>query len=546
MKYFKKYQTLFLILLIIAGLAGAASGGFVLSKYYNFKLLKRIITEVKDNYVEEISEQELVKAGVKEIIKKLDPYTSLYDPDNIDQLDVLIKGTYGGIGVEVKKIDSLYTVIVVDENMPAAEAGIKVGDVVNAINHIPLKEHSHERTLRMIRGVSGTSVDITVFRPATGEMISKSLKRAVINVKDVELYNIDDNGIGYIKLKHFSQKAPEEFRKALEDLKRKNVKGLIIDLRGNSGGLLNSAVRIVDYFVDRGMLVTYTRGRKRSFSRDYRSEKDPIIDDIPLALLVDGGTASASEIVSGAIQDMDRGILLGTRTFGKGLVQTVIYTEKEMILKITTAKYFTPGGRSIQKDGSLSEYAREREKYFQGPVVDKQTEKGLQPDVRSVIDPSKLAKDLIKNNIIFQFALDYLKRNPEINIEYLDENQISDQFYNFICSQKYFKDVKGKKEIQALESQGKNGNYPDKYFSWIDSVKSVVSPRITKIELEEKAIKYSIKKEIYGIVSGRIKMLEWISREDPDVLLAKEYLSDKNQYMDVIHNRNRTEITKEK
>lgn len=314
------------------------------------ELFGQVYREVAQNYVDEIDPNEFISAGIDGMLETLDPYTVYLKKREAADIDLLTTGAYGGIGITVGMRDSMVTIIDVVDGYSAQEEGIRIGDKILSINGAEVLHGPVESLREHTRGEPGTKVTITVVRDGAEKPLSFTLTRENIKVNSVGYSGVVGDGIGYIKLERFGANAGNELRGALLDLRRKGaLNALVLDLRDNPGGLLESAVDVASKFVPNGSVIVSTRGRDSIENRVYRSHEEPIAAGVPLVVLVNGGSASAAEIVAGAIQDLDAGVIMGTQSYGKGLVQTVRRLPYESSLKITTARYYTPSGRSIQK-----------------------------------------------------------------------------------------------------------------------------------------------------------------------------------------------------
>ena len=310
--------------------------------------------KLKASYVDSINSEEVIKSGIKGMLKPLDPYTKLLVGSSKDRLEMLTKGKYGGVGISIGFRKDTLTVLSPMENSPAYNEGIWPGDKIIQVDSISTIGMTTSDAADIIRGEMGSEVVLHIYRPSERKKIKFTLTRASIKVRDVPYCGIDENGIGYIRVTRFSRHTANDFRKGLMKLKKEDLKGLVIDLRGNSGGLLSNAISILDEFVDRNTLLLYTKGRTDKNNKQFRARRNKSIStDIPIAVLINRGSASASEIVSGALQDLDRAIIIGDKSFGKGLVQSVFPLNDTATLKITTQKYYIPSGRLIQKEDYL-------------------------------------------------------------------------------------------------------------------------------------------------------------------------------------------------
>ncbi len=320
----------------------------------NQSLMNDVYRHLITNYVDEIDLDAFTKMSINNILNDLDPYTVYLENEERSGIEMLTKGKYGGVGIQIGQREKVLTVISPMENSPAKRAGIISGDKIIKIDETDTDGLSMDDAAKLIRGEKGSDVKLTVQRFGVSETIEFILTREDIKVKDISYSGMLDEQIGYIRLTRFSRNSDKEIKKSLNELLDQNMTSLVLDLRDNPGGLLNAAVNILDLLVDKGEMLVWTEGKTQKSYRKYRSKSDPIVPkDVNIAVLVNQGSASASEIVAGTLQDLDRGIVIGRSTFGKGLVQTVFNIDKERSLKITTAKYYIPSGRLIQKPGYL-------------------------------------------------------------------------------------------------------------------------------------------------------------------------------------------------
>ena len=306
------------------------------------------------HYVDDINLEKFTKMSIDNMLSDLDPYTVYLVDDQKSGLDMITNGKYGGVGIQIGKRDNVITVIAPTENSPAKRAGILAGDVLIKIDGKVTESMSMDDAAKLIRGKKGTKVILSIERFNEEEPIDFTLTRADIPVKDVSYFGMLDESIGYIRLTRFSKNSSPEVEKAINSLMSNDLTSIVLDLRDNPGGLLNSAVSILDMFIKKKELLVWTDGRAKQSKKKYYSKNDPIVpDDIQIAVLINGGSASASEIVAGVVQDLDRGVVIGRQSFGKGLVQTVYNLDRNKALKVTTAKYYIPSGRLIQRSGYL-------------------------------------------------------------------------------------------------------------------------------------------------------------------------------------------------
>lgn len=313
------------------------------------RLFTQVFDQVRRGYVDEVSDSELLISSIEGMLYKLDPYSRYLDRDEYRQLQQLTSGKYAGIGIEVAAEDGLIRVISPLDQSPALRAGIRSGDLIIAIDGSSLRELSPSKAAEKLRGQSGTALQLTLMRSTLDKPFNVTLAREMINIDSVR-YRQLDYGIGYIRIAQFQDQTAQAFERALDELKKEPFTGLVLDLRNNPGGLVSSAVDVASALLD-GDTVVYTEGRINSANQLLSADLGDMLNGLPVVIIINEGSASAAEIVAGAIQDNRRGVVLGTRSFGKGSVQTIIPIEGGRALKLTTARYFTPSGRSIQAEG---------------------------------------------------------------------------------------------------------------------------------------------------------------------------------------------------
>jgi len=355
----KRFASLLTILILTSLLLGGWVGNRVQAArdtaYENLRLFQEVFSNVTVKYVETVDSQKLIYGAIRGMLGTLDPHTQFLDPDEYRDLMVGTHGSYGGIGTQISVRDEVLTVIAPLEGSPAYRAGIMAGDQIMKINAKSTKGITEQEAMKQLRGPKGTQVTLTIQREGIPEATDYTLTRDVINLESITYTGIVKPGIGYVRLSSFSEKAGEEVTHAIDSLEAAGMKSLILDLRGNPGGLLAQAVSVSENFLDKGQRVVFTKGRLQDSNKEFFIEHGTKYGKFPLVVLVDQGSASASEIVAGSVQDWDRGLIVGKPSFGKGSVQTVIQLPEESALKLTTAKYYTPSGRCIHKDNGGSE-----------------------------------------------------------------------------------------------------------------------------------------------------------------------------------------------
>ncbi len=405
--------------------------------YKQLRLFSQVLDLVERSYVKEVEAKDLIYGAIQGMLSNLDPHSSFLKPDDYKELQIETKGSFTGIGIEITIRDGVLTVVAPIEGTPAWKAGLKSGDKIIKINGKLTKGMSLIEAVKLLRGPKGTKVTISIMRKGWTELKDITLVRDVIPIKSVRFYTIEP-GYGYIRITNFQEKTPQELVKALEKLEKENnpMKGLIIDLRNNPGGLLDAAVRVADEFIDHGLIV-YTEGRLKQQNLRFEATPNRRKHPYPIAVLVNEGSASASEIVAGALQDHKRAVIVGTRTFGKGSVQTIIPLPDGSAVRLTTAQYFTPNGRSIQAKGiepdvvvplldpeclkKAEERRAIREKDLRGHLENHEAEKQKKTKEKKENLPDQKTMEHFKYDSQFQEALRLLKSWDILSQMHLDQ-----------------------------------------------------------------------------------------------------------------------------
>jgi len=311
-----------------------------------------VFEKIKQDYVEPVSDKDLLNGAIRGMLASLDPHSAYLDREDYNELQVGTTGEFGGLGIEVGMEDGFVKVIAPIDDTPAKRAGVKAGDLVIRLDNKPVKGLTLKEAVDLMRGKPGTKITLTIIREGAEKPLLLTLTRDVIKVKSVKSRTLE-NGYGYVRITHFQSRTGESMIEAVSELKKESkgkLKGLVLDLRNNPGGVLSAAVAVSDAFLDKGLIV-YTEGRTDDAELKFTATPGDVLNGAPLVVLVNGGSASASEIVSGALQDQKRAVIMGQRTFGKGSVQTILPLGEGAALKLTTARYYTPSGRSIQAEG---------------------------------------------------------------------------------------------------------------------------------------------------------------------------------------------------
>jgi carboxyl-terminal processing protease len=482
-----------------------------------------------------------MRVGLDAITSNLDPFTNYIAEADIEGYKLHTEGNYSGIGASYKIIEELPTIVDILNDSPAQKAGLQVGDKLIAIDGRTTKNRTEDELYAFLRGAPGTKINITIERLGQTAPIKTSITRAELSSENVPYSGILRDGVGYVHLTTFTQNASDNIAEAIKKLKKdQDLKGLVLDLRGNGGGLLNEGVSIVNLFTPRGQVVVTTRGRGKENSFTFVSQEDALDTNLPVVVLVDKFSASASEIVSGALQDFDRAVIMGQRTYGKGLVQHTRDIGYNAILKLTTAKYYIPSGRCIQavkyENGKPVDIADSLREAFTTRAGRKVLDGGgITPDV-VIVKPtdSGLLKDLADNHWIFRFANHLAQLKPfSSNIEDIRVADV-DGFAQWLTQKKYTYTTETQKLLdQAIEKAAKEHN--PAAVEALQKQRAALQIDHTAVLNQNKAVVISlIEKEIAGRVAFARGRTQIGLRNDPEVEQAIDLMLDQNKYKKIL------------
>lgn len=493
------------------------------------------------NYVDEINSGDLVKTAIDAMLAKLDPYTNFFPESDMEDVKLQLLGQYGGIGALIHYDNGVVYISEPYEGLPAYKAGIKAGDAIISVDGESAKGKTNDQVRERLRGQAGTEIELEVERD--GKIIKKTFRREDIQLPNVPYYGMLDEKIGYIKLNEFTQNAAKNVQDAFENLKRQNMQYLVLDLRGNGGGLLQEAVGIVNLFVDKGQVVVSTKAKTVERNSVFKTTKKALDTKIPIVVLIDGGSASASEIVSGSLQDFDRAVVMGQCSFGKGLVQNILPLIYNSQMKVTVSKYYIPSGRCIQaidyshrdksgKANKIPDSLRTAFKTKGGRTV--YDGLGIEPDIK--LDPeyaSNIAIALISKFHCFNYATKFVKENP--SIASAKDFEITDEIYNdfieYLKDKDYSYTTTSEIILEDLLSSAKKEKLGDETLKEIELIKTQIaedkSGDLIKYKEDIKEILLSEIVVRYYNQKGRIEAL---LKHDKEVEKAKEVLYDQKQY----------------
>jgi len=539
------FITVFLLVsvfLFFGFLFQSSDADLFLKIYRGIDLYGKVYKEIAVNYVDTLNPEELMRAGIDGTLRTLDPYTVFIGEKENDEIDLITTGKYGGVGVTIGQRDGYITVISLIEGFSAAKQGIAVGDRIVEVDGKSLTGSSLDGVRQLVRGVPGTELKIKIEREGEKKPIDFVLLREEILVRNIAYSGYVSDSIAYIRLERFSRTAGDDLRNAIKDLQVKGeLKGLVLDLRDNPGGLLESAVDVVSKFVPEKSLIVSTRGRKTASEKKYISSEIPIIRNLPLTVLVNRYSASASEIVCGAIQDLDRGIVVGTRTFGKGLVQTIMPLSENSSLKMTTAKYYTPSGRCIQeidyghRDGdgngtTIPDSLRHEFRTANGRRVWESG--GILPDT-IVMDSihSAFFDELNRKAMFFKYANHYAVENKTLpdNFEVTDR-QIED-FEAFLKDKGFEYEEEGEMKLQELRKLAANARYDKSFIEGVEKLEATLkTDKSRQIHRYQEEIRNTLKTEILARMKNENARFESTFARDPQLQTAIKIMQNKKIY----------------
>jgi carboxyl-terminal processing protease len=516
MKFWKRRYIAIIAIVLVA----VTSVGYTYSDVF-FQIKKSltifgdVFREVSLNYVDKIDPQKLMGTAVDAVLQTLDPYTVFIDESDTQEINIITKGKYAGVGLEVGARGGDLVVIAPLDGYPAYRKGVKAGDIILSVNGQSIEDLSPEELQNQLRGEAGTNLSLTIKRYGVDQPLTFDLIREEIILHNVKYYGFVDDGktIGYILISHFSENTAKEIKEAIKNLqKQSTLNGLILDLRNNPGGLLSEAVKTVDQFVKPGLEIVSIKGREAESNTPYYSSATPLYDSKPLVVLQNNGSASASEIVAGALQDLDRAVIIGDNSFGKGLVQVIKPLSYNTALKITTAKYYTPSGRCIQAinynhdenvgNGAsrIPDSLRKAFKTRNGRTVFDGT--GIEPDVYIKEHKEKLLEiALQQHSLYFFYANEYVAKHKNFNVQQ-DSDSLYNSFTKFINEKQFSLQTPAGQMIAHLREQLKDPAIAEKAKTNLNNLEQLVAVRNNE-EMKREAPE--IKKQLYLELVSRYK-----------------------------------------
>lgn len=547
----KLYKGKLLLIILILSSAAVSTGFLVSNETRDFRIAKNLeifftlFRELNTFYVDEIDPDKIVKAGIDNMLTTLDPYTVYLPESDADEFRILTTGKYGGIGSLIRANGDYTVVSEVYKGFPADISGLRPGDILKKVDGTSIKGLTTDQVSEKLKGNPGTTINLTIER--NGNEKEYILKRERISIPAVPYYGMIDSGTGYIRFTSFTQNCVDEVKNALIELKKNNAKQIILDLRGNPGGLLSEAVEIVNLFVGPGNEVVSTKGKVKQFDEVFKTTKAAVDEKIPLAVIINRGSASASEIVAGAIQDLDRGIVVGQRSYGKGLVQITRPLSYNSQLKVTTAKYYIPSGRCIQaldfshrnEDGSVGQIPDSLISEFKTRNGRKVKDGGgIMPDIDIVPESlSQITAELYLRNYIFDYATKYYWDHQDI--ETPDQFKFTDSDYEsfrqMLIDRKFSYITETENSLNELITNAKKEKYYDLHKELFDSLRNDISHSLDDdLKLFKAEITDLIEDEIISRYFYEEGALKWAINKDNQVLKAMEYLNNAEKYSSIL------------
>jgi carboxyl-terminal processing protease len=540
-----------LLLTAMNAMGQTQKNNFEISK--SLDIYNNVLRQLNLYYVDEINPAELNESAINAMLEGLDPYTVLITEEQIEDVKLMTTGEYGGIGSLIQYFDGKTMISEPYEGFPAAKAGLIPGDIFLEVNDIDVTSKNSSEISDLLKGTPGTTVKLKMQRLGEKEPIVKELKREKIKIDNIPYYTVFDNGIGYAILSQFTKDCARELKDIVVEMKKKHeLKGFILDLRGNGGGLLNEAVDIVNMFVPKNKLIVYQKAKVAEQNYNHYTQHEPLDLDIPLVVLVNEGSASAAEIVAGSIQDLDRGVIVGQRTFGKGLVQNILPMSYNTQIKVTVAHYYLPSNRCIQEIDYSKKNKKTADTLAKADTLGKAFHTangrvvyeghGIQPDVK--VEPtvaSTITTYLYAKNLFFKYANKFYREHK--SIKSAKDFKITDAIYNdfmqFVKDEGFTFTSQSENEIKTLENIAKAEGY-------LDEIQPILDQAKAKIEEEKAKDMLNNRKEIEDLlrieIAGRYyyqkgKIIATLA-DDPELAKAIEVILNQEEYNKILKGTN--------
>ncbi|MFH6767319.1 S41 family peptidase [Gaetbulibacter aquiaggeris] len=543
MKQILKKKIVILLLAVTVFITGTAFQNDFFEIAKQIEIFTTLFKEVNMNYVDDTNPGDLMDTAIKSMLKDLDPYTNFMNEQDVEAARINNTGDYIGIGAKVRTLNDKLVIVEPYKDYPADKAGLKAGDEIIKVGNILLENYKDDAG-ELLKGAPGTTAEVTYKRQ--GNTKTATIKRAEVEIKAVPHFSMINEKTGYIVLSQFSEKAASQTSYAVRDLKAQGAKRLVLDLRGNPGGLVNEAIDIVNMFVPKGQLVVTTKSKVKKYNRTYFTQREPIDTEIPLVVLIDGNSASASEIVSGSLQDLDRAVIVGSRSFGKGLVQRPKLLTYGTQIKITISRYYTPSGRCIQaldywhrnekgeavrvKQENYNEFkTKNGRKVFDGG--------GVFPDEE--MNSSKntaLTKAIENNNLIFDYATNFYYKNK---VENIDAFKLAasdfDDFKNFLNTKNFSFETNTEKALKKAFDEAKTEDLDDDIKSDYNMlISNLNKSKLAGLDINKDYLLELLTEEIVKRYVYREGLYDYFKQHDPEIKKATEILGSPTTYLEYL------------
>ncbi len=543
MKRIKKISIIVLLITVFTVSVGYKSNYFEVAK--QIEIYTTLFKELNMYYIDETNPAKLTENAIDNMLKDLDPYTRYYDEQGVEKARINAAGEYGGIGAATKIINDKLIVVEPYENAPADKAGIKAGDEIIQINDILIEKMPVEDAVLLLNGIPNSKITLQLKRK--GQKFKTELSRETIDVDPVPYHQMLDDEVGYISFIKFNAKASSRVKEAFEDLKVQGMKKLVLDIRGNLGGLLNEAVEITNFFVPKDEVVVTTKAKVKKWSDIYKTKREPLDLEIPIVVLIDHYSASASEIVAGSLQDLDRAVIVGERSFGKGLVQRYRKLTYGTQLKLTISKYYTPSGRCIQELDYTHRDDKGNVPKFSDKIINSFKTKngrtvydggGIEPDIKLTIsERTNATKALVKSEVLFNYATNYYNNHAEVasSKEFVFTDTDYQHFLDYLNSEDVTFETETEKILEKVlkiaEKDGYKSNIEVEYKTLLDKIKS---EKIKELSPNKSEIKETLTNEI--VKRYYYKKGEYIHKVHHDISIIKAVaiLKDENKYQKIL------------
>ncbi|MGJ8737700.1 S41 family peptidase [Zobellia laminariae] len=529
----------FAIVILVAGSSFVKSDFFEIAK--QIEIFTTLFKELNMNYVDETNPAELMDTAIKNMLDDLDPYTKFLNEQDVETYRINNAGEYSGIGALVRSFEDKLLIIEPYKDYPADKAGLKAGDEIIKIGAISVSDFDNNAS-ELLKGANNTAVEVTYNRQ--GETKIATITRAAVEVDAVPFYKMIDDKTGYIVLSRFNAKASAQTKEALIDLKGKGAEKIVLDLRDNPGGLLSEAINVTNLFIDKGELIVTTKSKVKKFNSEYKTKNKPVDTEIPLVVLVNGSSASASEIVSGGLQDLDRAVIMGARSFGKGLVQRPLKLTYGTQLKVTISRYYTPSGRCIQsldywnRDEDNNAVKKSAFKDFttrNGRKV--QDGGGVLPDIEvTSTKANELTTALLNNNVIFDYATNYFYKHQMDDVakfKFSDKDYAD--FKTFVSKSDFSYETKTEKTLRAAMTNREEVIFNDAIENDFKTLLlDIEKSKIVALYDYQREIKSKLQDEIVKRYFYREGLYDYYLKNDDAILAATELLSNENKYWGIL------------